>query len=137
MGIGWDGCWGAGLLVLRGLPFLLLGILTLSNCSLRHNEIGFAKTLKIQQHSWVMNKWSIFLQLFLDSLGFAYDFALCSNDGSSNLFQHVFWRSPLKRSEANSFLGDPRNKKRTTIQKNWPQVLFENVEILKFQKVEI
>ena len=43
MGIGWDGCWGAGLLVLRGVPFLLLlGILTLSNCSLPH---GFCSSM--------------------------------------------------------------------------------------------
>ena len=72
-----------------------------------------------------------FLKIFLISLGFAYDFAFCQNNGFVRIIQPKNTRNPLRTYD---FVGAI------------PQIWYkkygglrgpENVEILEFQKVEI
>ena len=39
------------------------------------------------------------LNFCLDSLGFAYDFAFCQNNGSPKIFQNVFWKKSSKNAK--------------------------------------
>ena len=46
------------------------------------------------------------LKNIFDSLGFAYDFAFCQNNGSSKIFQNVPWSMSFKNDHIyQSFLG--------------------------------
>ena len=53
------------------------------------------------------------LKNIFDSLGFAYDFAFCQNNGSLKIFQNVFWKKSFKNANRyQSFFwgGDPYKK---------------------------
>ena len=73
------------------------------------------------------------LKNIFDSLGFAYDFAFCQNNGSLKIFQNVFWKKSFKNANRyQSFWGFPKNN----IKKIWSGgSKFEKFS--KFQKVEI
>ena len=42
---------------------------------------------------------SDYLKNIFDSLGFAYEFAFCQNNGSLKIFQSVFWNKSFKNAE--------------------------------------
>ena len=49
------------------------------------------------------------LQNIFDSLGFAYAFAFCQNNGSLKIFQNVFWKKSFKNTKRyQSFGGIPK-----------------------------
>ena len=74
------------------------------------------------------------LKNIFDSLGFAYDFAFCQNNGSLKIFQNVSWTMSLKMIKyTNLFWEVGPNKYQKQIGVWWSK--FD--KILKFHKVKI
>ena len=72
-----------------------------------------------------------FLKIFLISLGFAYDFAFCQNNGLSRIIPWKNTQNPINRQD---FL---RRIPQIWYKKYGGLIGPKNVEILEFQKVEI
>ena len=53
------------------------------------------------------------------SLGFAYDFAFCQNNGPLKIFQNVFWKKSFKNAKRYQYLlgGLPKNIKKIGVRR--------------------
>ena len=71
------------------------------------------------------------LKNMFDSLGFAYDFAFCQNNGSLKIFQNVFWKKSFKNAKRYQVFWGATNIKKN----GFGASKFETCS--KFQKVEI
>ena len=66
------------------------------------------------------------LKNMFDSLGFAYDFAFCQNNGSLKIFQNVFWKKSFKHGKRYQVFWGAKHIKRNGVQ--WVQIC-EIVEV--------